>query len=102
MQENTRLQSKVVRLNLGSTNLSEPPVSVMEELKDLKEENTELREDNDKLLSYLEGLEEEKKELEAAVQQSMFLILGVTSCEKQGLLICSDSLSERSLLKCQE
>ena len=69
LQENTRLQSKVVRLNLGSSSLEESSASpsYLEDLKDLKEENAELREDNDKLLSYLDGLEERKKELEAIV-----------------------------------
>ena len=69
VQENTRLQSKVVRLNLGSSRLEEPSPSpsYLEDMKDLKEENAELREDNDKLLSYLDGLEERKKELEAIV-----------------------------------
>lgn len=36
-------------------------------LEELKEENTELREDNDKLVSYLETLEERKKELEESL-----------------------------------
>ena len=48
--------------------MEEPSTSVLEEMKDLKEENAELREDNDKLLSYLDGLEERKKELEALVE----------------------------------
>ena len=43
------------------------------EVKNLKEENAELREDNDKLLSYLDTLTAEKKQLEAAAQ-------GKTSC----------------------
>ena len=54
---------------MGSSRLEEPTPSpsYLEDLKDLKEENAELREDNDKLLSYLDGLEERKKELEAIV-----------------------------------
>ena len=45
-QENTRLQSKIVRLNLGTPTQTNAEA----EVEDLKEENAELREDNDKLV----------------------------------------------------
>lgn len=92
-QENTRLQSKVVRLNLGSSRLEEPSPSpsYLEDMKDLKEENAELREDNDKLLSYLDGLEERKKELEAIVasrsgKQKLNIVLGSLDSKCQTLM----------------
>ena len=61
VQENTRLQSKVVRLNLGPSPVASGDAAALEELR---EENAELREDNDKLVAYLEALEKKKKELE--------------------------------------
>lgn len=67
MQENTRLQSKVVRLNLGAPGAAAPDNALLEELR---EENAELREDNDKLVAYLESLEKKKRELEEFAQNS--------------------------------
>ena len=80
-QENTRLQSKVVRLNLGAPQNSAGDNALVEELR---EENAELREDNDKLVAYLESLERKKKDLEefAAQAQGGGAPLGQHSCKQ--------------------
>lgn len=64
-QENMRLQSKVLRFDLGvmpppnepqrtASGMGEVEKQVVDELRD---ENAQLREDNDKLVEYLETLE---------------------------------------------
>ena len=60
VQENTRLQSKVLRFDMGVT-VPPQPAAVQGEARvlmdELKEENLQLRDDNDKLVEYLEKLE---------------------------------------------
>lgn len=68
MQENTRLQGKIVRLNLGTPRPEQASPEAMEELNELREENAELREDNDRMLSHLDELTEKKNRLEALLQ----------------------------------
>ena len=60
-QENTRLQSKVLRFDMGVTLPPQPsqapPGEARALMDELKEENLQLRDDNDKLVEYLEKLE---------------------------------------------
>lgn len=57
----------MVRLNLGAPAANTGDAAVIEELR---EENAELREDNDKLVAYLESLERKKKDLEEYAAQA--------------------------------
>lgn len=58
-QENTRLQSKVLRFDLGQTSSENPRADAVSraQFEALQEENSQLRVDNDKLVEYLESLE---------------------------------------------
>ena len=58
VQECTRLQSKVLRFDMGVTSVPQPLAPDSRALLDeLREENGQLRDDNDKLVEYLEKLE---------------------------------------------
>ena len=57
LQENTRLQSKVLRFDMGVTVPQPLGADGRALLEELREENGQLRDDNDKLVEYLEKLE---------------------------------------------
>ena len=69
-------------------------------MEELREENAELREDNDKLVAYLESLERKKKDLEefAAQAQGGGAPLGQHSCD-QGR---QRQWTQVSLLQCRD
>lgn len=56
-----------MRLNLGTPQIGAGDAALIEEVR---EENAELREDNDKLVAYLESLERKKKDLEDFAAQA--------------------------------
>lgn len=73
LQENTRLQSKVLKLDLGGS--PQESSGAEKALATVQAENAELRDDNDKLVNYLEGLEKRKQDLEDQVMNNAGKIL---------------------------
>lgn len=74
LQENRRLQSKLLKLDLGGS--PQGNAAADSEIMALQSENAELRDDNDKLVNYLENLDKRKKELEDALMNNFGEFLG--------------------------